>query len=473
VAHGRAPRKNPPVPATSRSLFAAAALLPDGWAHDVRIDIGAGGAIAAVASCADPRDAERAAGPVLPGLADVHGHAFQRALAGRAESRAGGHDDFWSWRTGMYRLVARLDPEQVHAIAAQLCVELLRGGFTAVAEFHYLHHAPDGTPYADPTEMSVQVVEAARAAGIGITHLPALYARGGFADEPLRDAQIRFRTDPPAVLRIAESLRARYAGDANVRIGLALHSLRAVSHAHLREAVAALHAADPGAPVHVHVAEQTAEVEQCLQATGQRPVAWLLAHAPVDARWCLVHATHVDERELDGMALSGAILGLCPTTEANLGDGVFPLPEWLARGGRFGVGTDSHVCRSAAEELRCLEYGQRLAHRRRCIAASAAQPSTGAALYCGAQDGGAAATGRPLRGIAVGQRADLIVLDGAHRDFEGLAGDALLDAFLFGGSSGLVRDVMVGGAWRVREGRHPREREIESAFRAALRALRA
>lgn len=456
------------------SLFAEHALLPDGWARAVRFEIDSGGSLAAIQRDATPGDAVRAAGPVIPGLPDLHSHAFQRAFAGLAEMRGAGRDDddFWTWREAMYRLVERLGPESMHAIAAQLYAELLGSGFTSVAEFHYLHHAPDGQAYADPAETSVQVIEAARAAGIGITHLPVLYARGGFGGEPLGTAQRRFATTSDSISEIGARLRTRFAGDPNVRIGVAPHSLRAAGTDEIARAVAAAHQADPRAPVHIHTAEQTAEVEGCVAATGRRPVELLLEHHDLDRRWCLVHATHMTEDETDRAAASGAVAGLCPTTEANLGDGLFPLPRWLSRGGRLGVGTDSHVGRSAADELRWLEYGQRLALRRRNVAASAEHPSVGRTLWDRALAGGATAVARPVAGLAPGQRADLVVLDGDAADLIGLRGDQILDAFVFSGGRRCVRDVMVGGRWVVREGVHRRAREIGSAYRKAVADLR-
>lgn len=454
-------------------LFARQALLPSGWASDVLLDVADDGEIASVAVGATAGGAEVAVGPVLPGMPNLHSHAFQRVMAGAAEMRGGDGDSFWTWREAMYALVRKLTPEHIHAITAQLYAELLRGGFTSVAEFHYVHRAPDAGLYDDPAEMSLQVIEAARRAGIGITHLPVLYARGGFGGEPLAPAQVRFASDAVSVLRIVEILRARYADNSEVRIGLAPHSLRAVAPEALREAVSELHGADTGAPVHIHVAEQTREVDACVAATGARPVQWLLDHAGIDRRWCLVHATHMNDEEIERLARSGAVAGLCPTTEANLGDGLFPLSRYLAASGHFGVGTDSHVSRDAAEELRWLEYGQRLRDQRRNIAASTDTPSVGGTLWRNALAGGARALARPVGALAAGRRADLIVLDGNHIDLASRNGDALLDGLIFSGAFGLVRDVMVGGHWRVRDGCHHDQAAIEADYRAAIPALRA
>lgn len=456
------------------SLFAEHVLLPSGWARDVCLEIDAGGWIASIEPNAEPGGAPRAAGPVIPGLPNLHSHAFQRAMAGLAETRGSGDgvDDFWTWRAAMYQLVERTTPEHMHAIAARLYVELLRGGFTSVAEFHYLHNAPNGEAYDDPAETSIQVVEAARRTGIGITHLPVLYGRAGFSDEPLGTAQQRFRSDADSVAAITGRLREMFAGEAGVRTGLAPHSLRAASDEEIARAVANLHATDEDAPVHIHVAEQAAEVEECVASTGQTPVERLLEHHAVDSRWCLVHATHMTESETDGLATSGAVAGLCPTTEANLGDGVFPLPRFLEHGGRFGVGTDSHVGRSAPAELRWLEYGQRLVRQRRCLASSKQRPSVGRTLWDGAVSGGASALARQVDGLAVGQRADFLVLDVESPDLGGLSGDTLLDALVFSGGRRCVRDVFVGGHRVIEEGRHPEEVEISEAYRKALAELR-
>lgn len=451
-------------------LFAPQALLRDGWADDVLLEVDDAGAIARATPHAARDNAERAAGPVIPGMPNLHSHAFQRAMAGRAEQRgAAGRDSFWTWRETVYRFVARLGPDDAEAIATLLYVELLKRGYTSVAEFQYVHNAPDGSPYAEPAEMSLAHVRAAHDAGIALTLLPVLYAHGGFGGTPLGAAQRRFAGTVDNLLRIAD--RARAGRDANTRVGVAAHSLRAVSPPLLDELVTAITRLDPSAPIHVHAAEQKREVDDCVAWSGERPVAWLLDHAPVDARWCLVHCTHLDDAEVARLAASGAVAGLCPTTEANLGDGVFRLPEYLAAGGRFGVGSDSHVARDPAEELRLLEYTQRLARLERNVAASPARPSVGATLWESAARGGAQALGLRAGALAPGYRADLVVLDGAQVDLADRRGDAVLDALLFSGGSGLVRDVMVGGRWVVRQGRHAAEESAAEGYRAALTRL--
>jgi formimidoylglutamate deiminase len=454
------------------AIVADQALLPDGWAAAVRIGIDTNGDIAAVEAGASDAG-ERVAGIVLPGMPNLHSHAFQRAMAGLAErAGAAGQDSFWTWRETMYGFVARLTPQDLRAIAAQLYVEMLKAGYTAVGEFHYLHHDPDGQPYADRAAMSEAVAAAAGETGIGLTHLPVLYQRGGFDDQAPGSVQRRFVTDTDDFLRLVEAVANRHAEDRNFRIGIALHSLRAVPPDALDAAVAAMRALDSGVPVHIHAAEQGQEVEDCLAWSGRRPVEWLLANAPVDARWCLIHATHMTDRETRELAASGAVAGLCPTTEANLGDGLFPLRAYLAAGGRIGIGSDSQVSVSPVEELRWLEYGQRLTARQRTIAA-APGGATGARLYRLALAGGAQALGRPIGAIAAGHRADLIVLDPEHPILAGRHGDAALDSFVFSGNACPIRHVLVGGRWLVRDGQHAQEDRIATAYRAVVRRLAA
>ena len=451
-------------------LFAARALLPAGWASDVLLDIDLSGTIVAVTPGARAGGTERAAGPLIPGMPNLHSHAFQRAMAGLAQQRgAAGRDNFWTWRDTMYRFVSRLGPDDARAIAAQLYTELLKNGYTAVAEFHYLHNAPDGSAYADPAEMALAHARAAREAGIALTLLPALYAHGGFGAAPLDAAQARFASSPESILEIVRSARPQSGPD--LRVGVAAHSLRAVSPTQLAALVAGITAIDRTAPIHIHAAEQRKEVDDCVAWSGRRPVAWLLEHAVPDARWCLVHCTHLDDTELADLAASGAVAGLCPSTEADLGDGVFRLPDFLAAGGRWGIGSDSQVSRDPAEELRLLEYAQRMVRLERNVAASAARPSVGATLWEAATRGGAQALGRPAGTIAPGCRADLVVLDDGHVDLAGRGDDAILDALVFAGGRGLVRDVMVGGRWVVREGHHSAEEAIAAWYRATVAGL--
>jgi formimidoylglutamate deiminase len=451
------------------ALFAASAFLPSGWADNVRLTIAPSGDLVACAP-GDAVDAERLSGTVLPGMPNLHSHAFQRAMAGLAE-RAGGEDSFWGWREIMYRFVGTIGPEDLQAIAAQLYVEMLKAGYTAVAEFHYLHHDRDGTPYADRVTMAEAIAAAAKEAGIGLTLLPVLYQSGGFGGKKAGEGQRRFLNSVDEILAMIETLRSRHRDDANFRIGLAAHSLRAVPPEALRDAVAGLRALDAAVPIHIHIAEQMREVEECLAWSGQRPVAWLLDHHSLDARWCLVHATHVDAAETARLIAAGAVVGLCPTTEANLGDGIFPFADF-APSGTWGIGSDSHVSVSPVEELRLLEYGQRLVTRERNIAGRPSAGSSGRALWEGAIRGGAAAMGRKLGALAPGSRADLVVLDDDAATLYGRRGDSLIDALVFAGNVNPVRDVMVGGGWMVREGRHRSEAAILARFKAAIARLR-
>ncbi len=436
------------------TYFAAQALLPGGWASDVRISV-AEGRLAGVAAGSSPAGVEHLAGPVLPGMANLHSHAFQRAMAGLAETRGAPDDDFWTWRELMYRFVQRITPEQAQAVARQLYVEMLENGYTAVGEFHYVHHAPGGSPFANGAEMLLRHLAAAREAGIAITLLPSLYRWSSFGNAPLAPRQRRFGASPAAVLAMVEAARRAVAGDPDAGVGVAPHSLRAVDGASLRELVDGVRALDARAPVHIHAAEQAREVEDCVAATGRRPVEGLLERMAPDERWCLVHATHMTSEETRALAASGAVAGLCPTTEGNLGDGIFRLREYRAAGGRYGIGGDSHVSRDPAEELRLLEYVQRLIERRRNLVVGERSSAVGTTLWLEAAEGGARALGRRAGALAAGQRADLVVLDAAHPDLAARSGDAIANALVFSGARAMVRDVMVGGRWALREGRHP------------------
>lgn len=455
------------------------ALIGDDWQRDVEVRVDACGRIAGVTAGVDEVRGERVTGWAVPGVPNVHSHSFQRALAGLAEGR--GPDSFWSWREVMYAFLSRLTPDDVEAITAQLYVELLKAGFTCVGEFHYLHHPPGGGVYDDPAEMSRRVLTGARTAGIRLVHLAAVYESGGFGGRPLARGQERFRMDLEGVARLHELLRSE-ARDPCLSLGWALHSLRAASPGSFRR-VAGLVSGGMGdgiAPVHVHVAEQRREVRECLADRGARPVEWLLDHAPVDERWCLVHATHATDAELARVARRGAVVGLCPTTEANLGDGLFPLRVFTAGGGSFGVGTDSHVSRSPVEELRLLDYGQRLRSESRAVLGDAGETGdpaegtlsgAGGALLRHAWRGGCRTLAVDCGSIERGMRADLVVLDADHPALLGRHGHAVLDSWIFSGTDNPVRDVMVGGEWVVRDGRHPCEEAVGRAYARAVRGL--
>lgn len=448
------------------------ALLPDGWHENVLVSVDAAGLIArAVPGATDP-GATLLDGPVLPGMPNLHSHAFQRAMAGLAERSGPGQDSFWTWRETMYRFAARLTPEDVEAIAGQLYAEMLEVGFTTVAEFHYLHHQPDGSAYADPAELSRRILAAADTAGIGLTHLPVLYRYGGFGAKPPQERQRRFLHDAEAYARLLQTLAPLLQHRSDRRLGIAPHSLRAVTPELLRTGIAALDAIDSAAPIHIHIAEQTAEVDDCLAWSGKRPVQWLLDQGIVSKRWCLVHATHLDRDETLRLAASRAVVGLCPTTEANLGDGIFPAAEYMAAGGRIGIGSDSHISVSVAEDLRLLEYGQRLVHRSRTLLAGGADRSTGRRLYESALAGGAQALGQPVGAIAPGHRADFILLDRNAPCMAGRSGDMALDAWIFSNQArGAIREVYVAGNRVVENGRHIRSDELAARHGKALRRL--
>lgn len=456
---------------TSAWWWAPRAWLADGWHDAVLLGVDARGHWTELRSgvSAPPDGARVLAGPVLPGLVDAHSHAFQRAFAGLAERREQAADDFWSWRDRMYQVALRITPAQLQAIAAQLYVELLRGGYTQVCDFHYLQHDEQGRRYDDPLAMSWALADAAGEAGIGLTVLPVLYERAGFAQPALRPDQRRFATSADDVW--AACSRLNEAGRPLVNAGLALHSLRAAAPA----SIARLRglAEGFGGAIHIHVAEQTAEVDDCLQATGARPIEWLARERLLDPRWQLVHATHTTPAEIDAVAGAGACAVLCPSTEANLGDGLADLPGWLASGAAIAIGSDSHVTRAWREELRLLEYGQRLVLRQRNVAAapSAGEPSTAARLWRRVLAGSGGAAGFARWGLEPGARADLLVVDTHDAALRGVPASHLLDALVFSSPGRPWRDVMVGGRLVVENHRHAGADAVADRFEAAMQAL--
>lgn len=445
-------------------LYAATALLPDGWAKDVRLRV-ENGRIAEVTAGVTAGVAGHGHGVLLPAPVNLHSHSFQRAMAGLTEARTAGQDSFWTWRALMYRFLERLGPEDVQAIAAQAMVEMAEAGFAAVCEFHYLHHPVGGGTYADPAEMSGRIAAAAQATGLGLTLLPVIYEQGGVDGRALAGGQLRFGCAPGVFDRVLEGAGRALAALPDAVLGVAPHSLRAVSRTTLGRV-----AGMTGGPVHLHLAEQVAEVTEVQAAWGVRPVEWAVANLPLDARWCLIHATQMVPAETAALAQSGAVAGLCPITEANLGDGVFDAPGWLAAGGAFGVGTDSNLRISLAEELRLLEYSQRLALQARAVIAD--RRSTGRRLWEEAAKGGALAAGRGTGRIEVGQWADLVALDTSDLRLDGLGGDQLLDAFTFAGRDGLVAELWSAGRHIVQGGRHIAREAVETRFRATMRRLR-
>ena len=448
--------------------WAPQAWLGGRWADAVLLRCGDDGHWAEIqAGVAAPPQAQVLAGAVLPGLVNAHSHAFQRAFAGLAERRDSEHDDFWSWRDRMYRVALRITPAQLRAVATQLYTELLAGGYTQVCEFHYLQHDSDGQPYDDPLTLSWALADAAAEVGIGLTLLPVLYQRAGFAQAGLRDDQRRFATDAAAVRALQRGV-----ADAQrplLNAGVAVHSLRAAAPA----AIAALVDGLDDVPIHIHVAEQTAKVDDCLQATGLRPIEWLARHAGLDARWQLVHATHSTPDEVAAVAHSGAGVVICPSTEGNLGDGLADLPGWLQAGVPLTIGSDSQVTRAWPEELRWLEYGQRLQRRQRNVAAapSLGEPSSAARLFERALRGGGAAAGLRRWGLQPGARADLLVLDGQDSALLGVPGERRLDALVFSSPARPFRDVLVAGRWALREHRAPQAHDSAAGFADAMRQI--
>lgn len=445
------------------SFHFQAALLAAGWCANVRIET-ADGTIARIVKDIAPAPGDTRINTALPGLPNLHSHAFQRGMAGLCEMRGPSDDSFWTWRETMYRFVDRLTPDHLRAIAALAYAEMLESGFTRLGEFHYLHHDRDGRAFADPATMSAAIVEAARETGIALTHLPVFYAHAGFGGTPPDEGQRRFVHALDGYARLLERLDDLLDPLPDAVLGMAPHSLRAVT---LEELTALIPLAR--GPVHIHIAEQVREVEDCLVWTGARPVAWLLDNAPVDKRWCLVHATHMTAQEARTMAARGAVAGLCPITEANLGDGLFDAPPFLAAGGAYGIGSDSNVLIDAREELRLLEYGQRLAGRARNVLGDPGA-STGATIYRAALAGGAQALGAPM-GLAPGAPADFVTLDRGHPSLAGREGDSLIDGLIFAAGRSGIDEVWRRGRRVVARGRHVAREAIAARYRHTLAAL--
>jgi len=448
----------------SASLHFAEALLPTGWASDVRIEIAAGCFTRIETGvAAQPNDQRYTV--ALPGLPNLHSHAFQRGMAGLTERRGASSDSFWTWREAMYRFVDRIGPDDLVAIAAMAYAEMLEGGFARVGEFHYLHHAPDGSPYAEAA-MAEAIAAAAVETGIGLTLLPVFYAHSGFGGQSPGAGQRRFICSIDQFARLREASTGALAALPDGVVGLAPHSLRAVTP----DELSALSAMAGTGPVHIHVAEQQAEVRDCLAWSNARPVEWLLGNAAIDDRWCLVHATHLNPQESDAIAASGAVVGLCPITEANLGDGLFPAPRYVAAGGRWGIGSDSNVRIDASEELRWLEYGQRLGEQARNVFAGELGISTGGALYRSALLGGAQALGAPM-GLAEGNSADFLTLDPDHPSLTGASADGWLDRMIFAAGRSAIDGVWRRGSQVVAGGRHLAREAIAARYRAVLTKL--
>ncbi len=448
------------------TLHFGSALLPSGWADDVRVVV-TDGNITDVTTRIAPEAGDERHAVAIPGIASLHSHAFQRGMAGLAEIRGDTADTFWTWRETMYRFALEMTPDDTEAVATLLYVEMLERGFTRVGEFHYLHHDRDGTPYANPAEMATRIARAAELGGIGLTMLPSFYAHGTFGGAAPHAGQRRFICSVDRFAKLMDATKRTIRDLPGANLGVAPHSLRAVTPDEL-VAIAPL---AEGGPVHIHAAEQTKEVEECIAWSGRRPVEWLLEHAPVDRHWCLIHATHMTATEIAALAGRGAVAGLCPITEASLGDGVFPTREFLDAGGKLGVGTDSNVLVGVADELRQLEYGQRLKHRERNVLSGGPGISTGRALFDAALAGGAQALAQPVAGLTAGARADIVTLDTAHPSLAGRSGDSVLDGWIFAAGSGAVDCVWAGGNKVVENGRHRLRQDARDAFNRAVRRL--
>lgn len=450
-----------------QTVFADTALTAQGWRSDVLVTIGDDGRISDIEPDAAPQD--NRVGVLLPAPANLHSHAFQRAMAGMTERRGPDpRDTFWTWRALMYRFLDQLTPDDIEAIAAFVHIEMLEAGYASVGEFHYIHHQPDGTPYDNLAELSARIAAAADQTGIGLTLLPVLYEQGGCDGRALGPGQVRFGNDPDRFIKLLESANDALAAlPQDAAIGVAPHSLRAVSHTGLQDIIAY---ADKK-PLHMHIAEQVAEVEEVRGSYGRRPVEWLLDNHAVGSTWCLIHATQMEPHETEALARSGAVAGLCPITESNLGDGIFDGARYLAAGGRFGVGSDSNIRISLSEELRTLEYSQRLRDRARAVLANP-EASNGRRLFEGAASGGAQAIGRDSGAITEGRLADLAALDGNATALVGKSKDAVLDSFVFAADDALITDVWSAGRHAVTGGRHIAREDIEARYRRTVLSLK-
>lgn len=448
----------------STNLRFAEALTPKGWLKDVTVEVGPDGMIAAVHT----GGTAAARGIAVPAMPNVHSHAHQRLMQGLAERAGPGADSFWTWREVMYGFAQKLTPDDLEAVAAQAYVEMLKAGYSVVGEFQYLHHQPDGSPYGTVAEMSLRCVAAAEQAGIAITILPTLYRYGGFGGQEATAGQRRFLNGAERFLRIYVQLRAETDRNSLHRTGISPHSLRAVTPELLQEVISGIEAS---APIHIHVAEQVKEVTDCVAWSGKRPVEFLLDTVSLNERWTAIHATHLTLDETTRLAQSGVITGLCPTTEANLGDGIFPATAYLQAGGAMAIGSDSHITISLAEELRLLEYSQRLRDLTRNALADGPGRSTGRRLYDAAVLGGGRSMAQPVGAIAVGYRADITVLDETSPALAGRQGDAALDSWIFSAGNAVVKDVYAGGRAVVRDGRHHDEERIAARFRKTMERL--
>ena len=455
-----------------QTYFIKKALLSQGWAKNVRLGVDDKGLIVSLKTNVSAEQDDHRLGLVIPGLVNCHSHAFQRAMAGLTEYQVSPTDTFWSWRKTMYRFANLVSPEDLQDIASYLYLEMIKQGYTSVAEFHYVHHQPNGKPYSSVSQLSQSVINAANIAGINLTLLPVLYMNAGFGDQALLDDQKRFGNSVDSYLALHDEATRYCSHQSQHSVGMALHSLRAVPASSMTEVISHFKSRVHSCPIHIHIAEQTQEVEQSIKALGKRPVEWLLDNHDIDKQWCLIHATHMTPKETAEVAKSGATVGICPTTEANLGDGFFPLRQYLDDGGQIAIGSDGNTCTNPMEELRWLEYGQRLLSRTRNVASDDRERHTGTNLYSHYLEGGARSIGQKTGALKLGGRADLIVLDDNSADLANIAADSILDVLVFGTSQSLIKDVMVNGTWKITNYHHADEERIRNTFISATKALR-
>jgi formimidoylglutamate deiminase len=452
-------------------LYAKQVLTSEGWLNNKTLIIENG----VITDIADGQleESEVAQGPVIPGMVNCHSHAFQRGFAGFSEQGSEGQDSFWTWRKIMYKFLDQITAEQAQVIATQLYIEMVKAGYTRVAEFHYLHHQASGKAYDSLSEMSAAIFKASQSSGIGLTLLPVLYRFSGFGPLEPTDGQKRFINSTEQFNQLVSDCFEVSKGYANTNVGIAPHSLRAVDKASLTSAVNHVRSLDNKAPIHIHISEQIKEVDDCLAHYGQRPVEWLLNNVELDQHWCLIHATHINEQERRGIIKSGAIAGICPTTEANLGDGIFPTTEFVQEQGTFAIGSDSHISVNPVEELRWLEYAQRLSRQQRAILATSEQPSVGRFLWQQAAAGGAQSTSSNTGEIGVGKQADILVLAANKTPLFANSEQHLLDSMVFASQENMVSDVMVNGHWVVKGGEHPAQEQSAKDFAEVLAILSA
>ena len=451
-------------------LYAENILIGSQWQKHKTLLLSEQGIIESIIDGKDPQ-ATVLTGTVIPGMVNCHSHAFQRAFAGLSEYRGNTADSFWSWRDIMYRFVAKISPEDAHHIASFVYVEMLKAGYTSVAEFHYLHHQFGGAHYDDPAEMSHQIINAAEAAGIALTHLPVLYSYAGFGEKQISKPQARFTHSTNDYLDLIGMLNQQYAAQNNFTLGIAPHSLRAVSQSQLNEIVPFIRNLNPNAPIHIHIAEQLQEVEDCVEFYGKRPVDWLLDNFQMDENWCLIHATHLNDDEIKNLANSNGIVGICPTTEANLGDGIFPASQFLNENGNFAIGSDSHIAINVSDELKTLEYGQRLTQYQRAVLTGENCNSVGQYLYCKAAQDGAKAISQNVGSIEIGKRADLIVLNNQHPSLFNKSDSFILDAAIFASSQLPVKDVFVAGKQMIASGQHSLDETLLKNYQSVVERI--